>query len=221
MKSNTKDIDLRRKRKKMKKRLIKKLRREKRMRYIYNIPFIKVVSDLDDKLFLKIFKDNRTRVVKRFMLIVSRLGDGYIWIALWAGLTFFKIPYAPLYFARTITSVFFCVITFLYIKNFVSRQRPCSKHDKVPYMRPPDRHSFPSGHTMAAFAISFTVGTYSLRTALIFYPTALLVAYSRVFVGLHYPFDVIFGMAMGTIVGVLVNILFFYLTGLPIIGSIM
>lgn len=220
MKNNTKDIDFRRKRKKMKKRLIKKSRREKRMSYIYNIPLIKIVSDLDDKLFLKIFKDNRTRIIKRFMQIISRLGDGYIWVGMWLALNFFKIHYAPIYFARSITSVFFCIMTFLYMKSFVSRQRPCRKHNKIPFMRPPDMHSFPSGHTMAAFAISFTVGTYSLKTALIFYPTAFLVAYSRVFVGLHYPFDVIFGMIMGTIVGVFINMLFFYITGLPIVGAI-
>lgn len=201
-------------------RLMKKRRDKARMRHIYNLPFIRVVSELDDKLFLKIFKDDRTGVVKRFMQVITRLGDGYIWAVL--GFSFFalKVPYASIYFVRNITAVFFCVVTFIYTKNLVNRQRPCRKHDKIPFMKPPDRHSFPSGHTMVAFALAFSMGSYSPNWAAFVYPIAILIAYSRVFVGIHYPFDVITSIVVGSFIGVLINLIFYFITGIPIVGHI-
>ena len=87
-------------------------------------------------------------------------------------------------------------------------------------MYPPDKHSFPSGHTMVAFAISFSMGSYSLYSFFLFYSIAFLIAFSRVYVGLHYPFDVISGIISGTVIGACTNLLFYYITGLPMIGHL-
>ena len=199
---------------------IKKRRKQKRINYINNLPLIKFMSKIDDKLFLKIFKDNRKGPVKTFMKFMSRMGDGYIWVLLYLLFSMFRIKYAALYFSRAVAAVFLCIFLFLYIKSFFSRMRPYKKHDKVPIMYPPDKHSFPSGHTMVAFAISFCMGSYSTYSALLFYPIASLIAFSRVYVGLHYPLDVVCGIIFGTIIGFLSNLAFFHITGLPIFGHL-
>lgn len=208
------------KRRKRIKKLLKRKRRQKRMNYINNLSIIKFMSQIDDKLFLKIFKDNRRGYFKSFMKLMSRLGDGYVWAFLYFSLYMFRIKYAILYFARAAAAVFICIFVFLYIKSFFSRMRPYKKHDKVPIMYPPDKHSFPSGHTMVGFAISFSVGSYSFGSAILFYTIASLIAFSRVYVGLHYPLDVICGIVLGSVIGMLTNMAFYYMIGLPIVGHI-
>ncbi len=211
--------NIKKRRKKIKK-LLKRKRRQKRMNYINNLSIIKFMSQIDDKLFLKIFKDNRRGYFKSFMKLMSRLGDGYVWAFLYFSLYMFRIKYAILYFARAAAAVFICIFVFLYIKSFFSRMRPYKKHDKIPIMYPPDKHSFPSGHTMVGFAISFSVGSYSFGSAILFYTIASLIAFSRVYVGLHYPLDVICGIVLGSIIGMLTNMAFYYMIGLPIVGHI-
>lgn len=211
--------NIKKRRKKIKK-LLKRKRRQKRMNYINNLSIIKFMSQIDDKLFLKIFKDNRRGYFKSFMKLMSRLGDGYVWAFLYFSLYMFRIKYAILYFARAAAAVFICIFVFLYIKSFFSRMRPYKKHDKVPIMYPPDKHSFPSGHTMVGFAISFSVGSYSFGSAILFYTIASLIAFSRVYVGLHYPLDVICGIVLGSVIGMLTNMAFYYMIGLPIVGHI-
>ena len=208
------------KRRKRIKKLLKRKRRQKRMNYINNLSIIKFMSQIDDKLFLKIFKDNRRGYFKSFMKLMSRLGDGYVWAFLYFSLYMFRIKYAILYFARAAAAVFICIFVFLYIKSFFSRMRPYKKHDKIPIMYPPDKHSFPSGHTMVGFAISFSVGSYSFGSAILFYTIASLIAFSRVYVGLHYPLDVVCGIILGSIIGILTNTVFYYVIGLPIVGRI-
>ena len=208
------------KRRKRIKKLLKRKRRQKRMNYINNLSIIKFMSQIDDKLFLKIFKDNRRGYFKSFMKLMSRLGDGYVWAFLYFSLYMFRIKYAILYFARAAAAVFICIFVFLYIKSFFSRMRPYKKHDKIPIMYPPDKNSFPSGHTMVGFAISFSVGSYSFGSAILFYTIASLIAFSRVYVGLHYPLDVICGIVLGSVIGMLTNMAFYYIIGLPIVGHI-
>ena len=212
--------NIKKKRRKKIKKLLKRKRRQKRMNYINNLSIIKFMSQIDDKLFLKIFKDNRRGYFKSFMKLMSRLGDGYVWAFLYFSLYMFRIKYAILYFARAAAAVFICIFVFLYIKSFFSRIRPYKKHDKVPIMYPPDKHSFPSGHTMVGFAISFSVGSYSFGSAILFYTIASLIAFSRVYVGLHYPLDVICGIVLGSVIGMLTNMAFYYMIGLPIVGHI-
>lgn len=211
--------NIKKRRKKIKK-LLKRKRRQKRMNYINNLSIIKFMSQIDDKLFLKIFKDNRKGYFKSFMKLMSRLGDGYVWAFLYFSLYMFRIKYAILYFARAAAAVFICIFVFLYIKSFFSRMRPYKKHNKIPIMYPPDKHSFPSGHTMVGFAISFSVGSYSFGSAILFYTIASLIAFSRVYVGLHYPLDVICGIVLGSVIGMLTNMAFYYMIGLPIVGHI-
>lgn len=67
-------------------------------------------------------------------------------------------------------------------------------------------YSFPSGHTTAAFSIAIVFSLYSLSFALVLLPIAILIGFSRVYIGLHYPTDCFIGALIGTVTGLLVVI---------------
>jgi undecaprenyl-diphosphatase len=62
---------------------------------------------------------------------------------------------------------------------------------------PLDRYSFPSGHTLHAVSFTIVTTAHAPELAPILVPFALLVAASRVVLGLHYPTDVAAGAFIG------------------------
>jgi undecaprenyl-diphosphatase len=77
----------------------------------------------------------------------------------------------------------------------------------------PVTSSFPSGHSASSFACATVLGALVPPLRLPAYVVAALVAWSRVYVGVHYPVDVLAGAVIGTLVGLLV------LRALPLLGA--
>lgn len=62
-------------------------------------------------------------------------------------------------------------------------------------------HSFPSGHTMTAFAVAFACCAFVKKLRCVMIPFAILTGFSRIYVGAHFPLDVLYGALLGTFVG--------------------
>jgi undecaprenyl-diphosphatase len=88
------------------------------------------------------------------------------------------------------------------LKHLYARRRPCERRAGPPQRAPiPDKGSFPSGHTLHAVMAAVVTVALVPQVAAVFVLLALLVAASRVVLGVHYPSDVVAGAALGVIFG--------------------
>jgi YegS/Rv2252/BmrU family lipid kinase len=88
------------------------------------------------------------------------------------------------------------------LKLLIRRTRPSWR---APLVRVPGTTSFPSGHAASAFAFAVGASCEMPRAAVVLLPLAATVSYSRVYVGVHYPSDVLLGAALGAGAGVLAD----------------
>ncbi len=140
--------------------------------------------------------------VASFFLAASRLGDGPLWYAVAVaglGLGDGRIRWAT---AAAGVSVALSSLAFSLVKGRVARPRPYEVLADVPCLLvPPDRFSFPSGHTMNAFAVLGAFRVLVPGSEAVFLPLGMWIGASRVFLGVHYPSDVLVGAGLGTAVG--------------------
>jgi undecaprenyl-diphosphatase len=103
---------------------------------------------------------------------------------------------------QTLAMLVFSHIVVQVVKRTVSRPRPSNALDCVTLVVEPDRFSFPSGHSAAAMAVAvgYAMAFPALAAPLI--AIAFLVGASRVFLGVHYPGDVLVGQLIAVLTAV-------------------
>jgi undecaprenyl-diphosphatase len=142
------------------------------------------------------------RWVQLFVLAATRGGDGWLWYAMGLIILLFGGPerFAALG-AAGLASVL-SIVLFIWLKRFTGRKRPChiTPH-RWATLLPPDQFSFPSGHTMTAFAVAISLSLFypSLIAVLLF--CAFSIAVSRILLGMHFLSDVMVGAIIGTGLG--------------------
>ena len=141
----------------------------------------------------------RRRALRALFRGVSRLGDGVVWYALMASMPLW-LGWAEGARAALHMVAVGAVGLALYkvLKRTLVRERPFVGLVGIECAMPPlDRYSFPSGHTLHAVAFTTLGVAFVPPLAVVLVPFALLVAASRVVLGLHYPSDVLVGAALG------------------------
>jgi undecaprenyl-diphosphatase len=133
--------------------------------------------------------------------LVSRLGDGIFWYTLMLFLLVADGAQAFVPVARMAMTGLVCTLVYKWLKSKTSRPRPFAVVNAVHAGADPlDAFSFPSGHTLHAVAFSVVAIAFYPGLAWLLIPFTILVAISRVVLGLHYPSDVLAGAALGALI---------------------
>jgi undecaprenyl-diphosphatase len=89
------------------------------------------------------------------------------------------------------------------LKQAIGRERPNVVYTTPkPLVHPPHEGSFPSGHATVSFACATMLSLYAPRAAPAFFLLAAAIAWSRVYVGVHYPLDVLGGAVLGVLIAI-------------------
>ena len=165
--------------------------------------FIERICKYDHLISSRLCDLRSNETLTGVMVLASRAGDGPTWVLL--GLIMLIFGDSPGRSAAPVlvVSSMICIGVFKLVKSTTSRKRPFEEFADLPMdfrTPPPDRFSFPSGHSMNAFAVAVVYGYYFPFMLIPLLALAALIAASRVFFSLHYPSDVTVGAAVGILV---------------------
>ena len=159
------------------------------------------IARRDHTLMRRVNRWHAPRWIRVWMLCATRGGDGWLWysmglmILLMGGDRRFQAVGAGAIAAGL------GIASFLRLKKATGRRRPGAFEPHCwATLLPPDQFSFPSGHTITAFAVAVSLSRFypELAVGLLF--CALSVAASRVLLGMHFLSDVVAGAAIGATV---------------------
>ncbi len=138
-----------------------------------------------------------------FFKFVTALGDsGTIWIAAGLVLLFFKR------YRRVGVTVLFgllcgLVIGNLILKNVIARERPCWINEAVSLLiKVPTDYSFPSGHTLSSTIAATCMILYDKKIGIPACILAVLIAFSRLYLYVHFPTDILGAAILGIAIAV-------------------
>lgn len=157
-------------------------------------------DSIDKALFLFL---NTKLANPAFDLFFPFITNKYTWIPVWLGLIIFLIWK---YKKRGAWAVFLIILAVgssdmvghRVLKKGIKRVRPCNALEEVHLtVRRSSGYSMPSNHAANFFAVATLLSMFFVRYRKWFFLIAFLVAYSRIAVGVHYPFDAMMGALLG------------------------
>ena len=169
---------------------------------------------MDEDAFRQCYGLNGSPAVLAVMMALTTLGSGWTMFAL-VPLYFFR---ATKRFAASLFSTFVVTaIAVFVLKMIIRRPRPCHALERVHALfgKNPDDYAFPSGHASGSFAFALFVTVLLMRRAqreptrarLCFAVSVLVlllacaISYSRIYLGTHFPGDVVAGAVLGGMLG--------------------
>jgi len=149
-----------------------------------------------DKNLIVSLAKYRTHKLTSLMKIMTHVGDGYVW-----GILCMILLFVNFYIGLAISlASLIQIILQQIVKHVFCRERPFISYDDIFYIiPPPDKFSFPSGHTAGAFVVVFICFHFFPLFLGLACIVACLIAISRVYLGLHYPSDLLGGVLLGFI----------------------
>ncbi|OTG67392.1 phosphatase PAP2 family protein [Acinetobacter silvestris] len=159
------------------------------------------ILDLDLKGCIYLNHLSHTQNIAIFFKIISRLGDGTFWYAMLILIWVQKNLAYGLQLFYVVLSGLFGTGVYKLLKHKTTRPRPYQVHQVIVLgERPLDHFSFPSGHTLHAVMVTIVLGYIQPLMLFLMLPFTILVAISRMVLGLHYPSDVLVGALIGVVI---------------------
>lgn len=162
------------------------------------------LQNMDDFLLMEI-QSIHNSVMDVMMPLISAIADhGVIWFLI-AALLLIKKDYRKYSFMIIISMGVAFVIGELILKPLVGRARPCHINEWIPLLiQAPDSFSFPSGHTASSFTAATILYLCNRKWGIIAFVLAGMIAFSRMYLYVHYPTDILAGIVLGIFSALLV-----------------
>lgn len=155
-------------------------------------------------------QEMHTAFLNPVMIFVTTLGNGgFIWILTAAVLLFFQKT-RKCGFLMLLTMAVCLVVGNLCIKNIVQRPRPFHLDTGITLLiQNPGEYSFPSGHTMHSFAAATVIFLHNRKAGAAALVLAAMIAFSRMYLFVHFPTDILGGAIIGVLAALTVYHLYY------------
>ena len=157
--------------------------------------------DVIEFQILYTLQELRTPLVDGLMVFITSLGDhGWFWILM--GVLLFSFPRTRILGGCMLISIAAgFLLGNVMLKNIAARQRPCWLDPSVELLVPvPKDFSFPSGHSLVSFEGAVCIFLFNRKWGIPALMLAVLTAFSRLYLFVHFPTDVLSGIVMGIVI---------------------
>ena len=167
------------------------------------------ISRRDHLIMRRVHKWSAPKWFRLWMVCATRGGDGWLWYVLGTFLLILGGVQGRIVVAESALAAGLGIVAFLSLKRAANRRRPCALEPHCwSTLLPPDQFSFPSGHTITAFAVCTPLVAQYPHAAPGILFCAVSIAVSRVILGMHFLSDVVAGGIIGWMLGLAVRQLF-------------
>lgn len=159
---------------------------------------------LDHQLFLLVNHLPHNVLFDTIFSFISGIGTaGFVWVVIILILFIWEeLKDKQGFYALIMALVLSYAIVEVGIKNFFRRPRPyITMPNIIEIGTISNSFSFISGHATVSFAAAYVLSHHHRRGKWVYYLLALLIAFSRIYLGKHYPSDVILGIILGYLIG--------------------
>jgi undecaprenyl-diphosphatase len=160
----------------------------------------------ENQVFLWVNQRHQIRFIDMIMKRITHLGGASITISTTLSIALLAHGIWRLHALQALLALTISHIPVAIIKKKYPRLRPYLVLPQTRICKNPlADHSFPSGHTTAIFAVMVSFALISPMLSVLLLPIALTVAYSRIYLGLHYPSDCMVGILLGSMSAILAS----------------
>lgn len=142
----------------------------------------------------------RTALLDIFFVHFTALGNhGELWIGLCVFLMIFKRTRKVAFVALILLAIEYILVDYG-IKLLFARPRPFMEYPMELLIKTPSGYSFPSGHTASSFTVAGFLFMNKVKGRWIILLLAVLMAFSRLYLFVHYPSDILAGLVLGLLI---------------------
>lgn len=162
------------------------------------------IQSNDHRLMKRVHRWRAPRWFRILMIVSTRGGDGWLWYALGMILLIYGGAHRLEAIGAGAAAAVGGICIFRVLKKASHRKRPCEIEPHCwAAILPPDKYSFPSGHSITAFGVAMAVGMFYPELQACLLIAASLIAASRIILGMHFLSDVIAGATIGVLLGMI------------------
>jgi undecaprenyl-diphosphatase len=158
------------------------------------------ISQRDSRITKRVHRWHAPHRLRVLMFAATRGGDGWLWYGVGLLILLFGGTEKHVAVVSAGLSSGAGLVVYLIVKRTTRRQRPCAPEPHCwARLVPPDQYSFPSGHTITAFAVATSLSFFYPALPPPLFCFALCIAASRIILGMHFLSDVVAGTLIGVV----------------------